>query len=263
MLKELHAKYSIPKKIAQPWVDNVELLLLLDGLDEVDQAHREEFVRALNAFRQSHLVDLAVCSRIADYEVLRTQLKLQGAVLLQPLTAQQIDEYLSGAGVELLAVRKSLAQDDTLQELAQTPLTLSVMTLAYKDYSVQDLKRFETIEARRHHLFDAYVKSMFNRRGLERTYSKEKATRWLSWLAQQMFWYSQSVFLLESLQPDHLVSRVQLRWYRLIVGLFGGLSGCLIVGLFLGLFGGLYFGLEPEIEPIDVLNGRGQILEKC
>ena len=107
LAEELNVKYNIPKKIARPWVENDELLLLLDGLDEVKLQVREACVQAINEFRQEHgLVPLVVCSRSADYAALTTRLKLQGAVLLQPLTPEQIDRYLAGMGDELAAVQQ-------------------------------------------------------------------------------------------------------------------------------------------------------------
>ena len=54
LVEELNSKYNIPKKIAQPWVENDELLLLLDGLDEVKLEYREACVQAINEFRQEH-----------------------------------------------------------------------------------------------------------------------------------------------------------------------------------------------------------------
>jgi hypothetical protein len=140
LLEELNTKYNIPKGIARLWVENDELLLLLDGLDEVASEWRAACVKAINLFRREHLMPLAVCSRIADYEALTIRLRLQSAVLLQPLTTQQIDKYLEGIGIEFLAVRKTLKQDVKLQELLQSPLMLSIMTLAYQGMSFKDLQ---------------------------------------------------------------------------------------------------------------------------
>jgi len=138
LVEELNTRYSIPKRIAQQWVENEDLLLLLDGLDEVKPECRAACVEAINGFRQEHgLTPLVVCSRVSDYEALTVRLKLQGAVLLQSLTPKQVDQYLERAGSGLSAVRRFLQQDPTLQELAQMPLMLSVMTLAYQGMSAE------------------------------------------------------------------------------------------------------------------------------
>src|SRR5207237_1258370 len=112
---------------------------------------------AINSFRQEHLMPVVVCSRVADYDALTSRLKLQGAVLIQPLTSEQIKEYLKGSGTDLLAFTRILLHDTALQELAQSPLMLSIMTLSYRGMSSQDLQSLNSVEARRKHLFDAYV----------------------------------------------------------------------------------------------------------
>ena len=133
LIEELNAKYNIPKSISRSWIASDGLLLLLDGLYEVVVGYRDECVKAINEFRKVHgLMSLVVVSRIINYEELTTQLKLQGAILLQPLTTQQIDEYFERSGVELNILRATVQHDIVLQELMKQPLMLSIMTLAYQ-----------------------------------------------------------------------------------------------------------------------------------
>jgi hypothetical protein len=275
LVEELSTKYNIPKRVAHPWVENDDLLLLLDGLDEVKREYREDCVRAINGFRKEHLVPLVVCSRIADYQALTTRLGLQGAVLLQPLTPQQVDEYLRGAGMALSAVRETLQHDPTLQELAETPLMLSVITLAYRGRSVEDLQTLETTVARRKHVFESYVQRMFERRRVDHPYSPQQTIQWLAWLARKMSVHGQTVFLIEKLQPEWLPARSR-RQMRIVarlaiglgvglgVGLALGLAVGLLYGLVVGLIGGLLFGLVGEqvvglgggldyVEPVELL----------
>lgn len=81
---ELANKYYVTKKIAHSWIENDEVMLLLDGLDEVATEYRVSCVDAINSFRNRHgQTQVAICSRIADYEVLNTKLNLQGAVLFR------------------------------------------------------------------------------------------------------------------------------------------------------------------------------------
>jgi hypothetical protein len=228
LIEELNTKYNVPKKVARPWVECDELLLLLDGLDEVALKSREDCVEAINEFRLEHLVPLVVCSRIADYQALTVRLRLQGAVLLQPLMSEQVDKYLEGAGIELLAVRRTLQYDTMLQELAQSPLMLSIMALAYQGMSVKDLGLLNTTDARRRHVLDFYVQQMFKRRGVDQLYSSKQTIRWLAWLAQHMSQRAQSIFLIERLQPSWLQTRRQRQQHLVTIVLISGLAGGLI-----------------------------------
>ena len=257
LVRELHDKYDVHKKIAQPWIDNDDLLLLLDGLDEVKADRREACVKAINDFWSEHgLTQLAVCSRVADYKGLATQLKLDGAILIQPLMTQQIDEYLERAGNELAAVCEALRRDAELQELAQSPLMLVIMTLAYHGLPKDSIdgKQLNSVEGRRRHLFNSYVDKMFARtaRAKHEPYSKEDTVYWLTWLAEKMLEERRMVFRLKRMEPSLLQTRSEqmmfcigdgLLYGGLLGGLDGGLAGGLVGGLVGGLAGGLAGGL--------------------
>ena len=222
LIEELNSTYQISKALGKVWIEDQQILLLLDGLDEVKIERRETCIRAINEFMQEHgLIEIVVTSRIRDYEALSTRLQLQGAICLQSLTFQQVNQYLDRAGEQLEAVKTLLQEDTTLQELAKSPLTLSVMTLAYKGKKLQDLPNTGSKEERRKHLFDAYIERMFKRRKYEPRYSEVQAMRWLIWLAQQMFHKSQTVFLLERIQPTWLSNRVQKILYQFVNWLVG------------------------------------------
>lgn len=259
LIDELNSKYNVPQKIARPWVENDQLLLLLDGLDEVKVDSRRECVNALNDFRSGHLVPMAVCSRVADYEALTNRLNLCVAVLLQPLTAEQIDQYLAGTGAELLAVRTVLECDSDLRELAQTPVLLSIMTLAYRGLPSLSAGDASSVEATRHHLFAAYVQSMFQRRSVDRRHSPRKTVRWLSWLARKMIEQAQTVLLIERMQPDWLDTRGQRRIYGVGTVLSTMLLFVLAFGLSYGLLLVLVFMRVGEV-PEELISAVGAAL---
>ena len=84
-------------------------------------------------------------------------------------------------------LREALQADEGLQELAKSPLTLGVMSLAYRDLPTEELTDLSltTVETRRKHLFDTYLERMFARRGHgSSTYTDEQTKAWLAWLAQ-------------------------------------------------------------------------------
>ena len=61
--------------------------------------HRAACVAAINAFRQSHgFLPLVITSRTAEYEALAKPLRLQGAILVRPLTREQVNAYLNDLG---------------------------------------------------------------------------------------------------------------------------------------------------------------------
>ncbi|MCL1465565.1 protein kinase domain-containing protein [Argonema galeatum] len=233
LVQELNTKYQVSKQIGQAWVKDEQLLLMLDGLDEVSNERRDLCVQAINQFIQEHgQTEIVVCSRIKDYEALSTRLHFQGAVFIQPLNLDQIHQYLAAAGEDLAAVNTALQTDITLQELARSPLILSIITLAYRGMSITDLPGIN-LAARRQHLFDNYIKRMFDRRSPNSEYSQEQSMRWLTWLAKRMYQDSQTVFLIERMQPKWLKTKLQQQIYSLgllmIFLIVGGLIGQMLL----------------------------------
>lgn len=95
LVQELYDKYRVSKPLGKDWISNEKLLLLLDGLDEVRDDRRESCIQALNQFIQNYgNTEVVVCSRIADYQRLSHRLRFRGAIKIQLLTDQQIEDYL-------------------------------------------------------------------------------------------------------------------------------------------------------------------------
>ena len=227
----------------------------ISGLDEVKQEHRTACVEAINTFRQEHgLLPVAISSRTADYQALSVRLRLQGAIVVQPLTQPQVDSYLTEVGPAGKAVREAIRQDPTLWDLLDAPLMLKIVTVAYSGQPESQPRLSGTLEERHTRLFEAYVDQMFRRRGVASCYTQQQTVHWLTWLAWQMVQRNQTVFYIERLQPDWLPGSQ--RWvyrsldglvfglfYGLVVGLFGGLDLGLVCGLVFGLSVGLVCGL--------------------
>lgn len=242
IVEELTAKYQIPGRMGRAWLENNELLLLLDGFDEIASKHQPDGGRAINQFRETHgLTGLVVCSRTHVFETGSFRLRLGGAIMLQPLNIAQIDQYLAASGHRLNFLRAALQQEAEhggaeLREVLESPLMLSVIRLAYWETGPPAenapagavLPSGATGDARRH-LFAAYVQRMLQRRGGSEPYPAGQTETWLAWLAQKMFQHNQTIFLLEQLQPSWLPTR-SWRWlfllsYRTIETLAIGLVG--------------------------------------
>lgn len=277
LTEELSSKYQIPRKIGRAWLEAHDLLPLLDGLDEVHDEYREECVRAINLYTQEHgLTGLAVCCRAQDYSELTTKLKLSGAIQVLPFTEAQVDQWLATVGDTLAGLQGALKTDPALQELANSPLMLNVMSIACEAMPLESFSAAQpgSIESHRRHIFDAYVRRMFERVPPTRngSYPSGQAIRWLAWLANRMRQQSQSVFLIENLRPGWLATRAQ-RWSyaflsaflpSLLLGFGLGLLfsdpvlnsetyNRLILGIVSGALGGIVVGLinivQFEISP--------------
>lgn len=216
LLGELKEKYLVPTKMAEPWLVNDDLLLLLDGLDEVNEIERESCVLAINQFLTEHRVAIVVCSRKTEYRVLHTHLRLPIAVQIQPLTQQQIDAYLHAVQLEQSELAVLIASDPQVRDLASAPLLLHVMTVAAEHLPTSTELSSADWQSQ---LFATYLTTMFHRRSGRHPYTPDQTVRWLRWLARQMINHGQSIFLLEQMQPTFLANRQQRLFYHTAVRL--------------------------------------------
>ncbi len=245
---ELKTKYYIPGKVGGTWLKQNRLYLLLDGLDEVRPDNQLACVTAINKFIEEYGVPgLVVCSRIYEYTTLPTRLKLSGAICLQPLTFAQINHYLSATGKNLEYLQSILKVDNELKMLAQSPLMLSIMCLAYENFSIDSLPNdaFYIKGSSHKNLFNLYINRMFERKGKQsKQYTKEQMVYWLSWLAQNMKKHSQVVFLVERMQPSWFLNKWEQNLYLLISRLCLGLC----FWFFFPVISFTYFFIDPSLE---------------
>ena len=189
---------------------------------------------------------------------------MSGAVAIEPLSRAQVSTYLKQAGKPLAGVRTALRDDETLWELLDTPLMLSIVALAYRGRSAAEVRATGSLEERRAHLFANYTERMFERRTKVTEYTREQTIRWLVWLARSLMHNNLSVFYVEWMQPDWLPSRAQ-RWIVAMMpimfsGLVFGLACGLAGGLVFGLTGGLVVGLSPSGWPAGWSAGLDRIM---
>jgi eukaryotic-like serine/threonine-protein kinase len=255
LIDELLVKYQVPKKMGSRWLEANWIVPLLDGLDEVTTANQPACVEAINTYVQNNgAPGLAVCSRLKEYTGLPVRLQVTGAICLQPLTPEQVKNYVAGSGKTLTGLRVALTEDLVLQTLSETPLMLDIMTMAYRDLPAEELasETVHTEKERRSHLFDRYIDKMFSRKGKgTQEFTEGETVGWLAWLARGMQQQGQTVFLLEQLQPSWLNTRCDRIIYivgsRTVCGLLIGL----IFGLIYSMTGGgivaVSFGVVPGL----------------
>lgn len=278
LVAELKDKRGVRVDVGRYWLEERQILPLLDGLDELESVRQERCVQAINqflgqAYGSKHLV---VCSRQDEYELCNTKIELNGAVFLQPLTYAQIHDYLADAG--RLELWQNIKNQPEQLKLAKSPLLLSIMTLAYEELSIQEWQERTSPEARRRYFFDAYIDRMLKREIKQRWYAKgkepnpEETKQWLVWLANRLKDESQTEFLIERMQPSWLQTRLQKQIYHVGVGLISGLIIGLIGGLFVNLtsdqisgwifalisgsMSGLIIGFRQKIKPVETVKWK-------
>ena len=281
LAQQLSLIYYVPKKVAPTWITENRMLLLLDGLDEVEEHSRAKCVQAINQFRTNQgLTSMVICSRLGEYKTIGAKLSFEGAITLQPLSPEQIDNYVDRFGNSLAGVRLLLKKDQALEELAETPLMLSIMVLAYKDRNPNDMIVSGSRESNRKHLFHNYIERMFERstRKVQVAFSQGQTLNYLHLLAVMMAKHNIVTYHIEMMQPSWLPHKSHNYLYVGFTGLIGGLisgtmigsvasmfadlNAALMVGMLMGLISVLAFGtlsaFSREIRILDIFQWSWQ-----
>lgn len=148
-------------------LDSGRALLLLDGLDEMGSAQlvgsaqrdspRSAFLRMLP--RDTPMV---VACRVKDYGEMERLLVLRGAVVLQPLEDEQIEEFTLREAPALWTILQS---HKTLLEAVRNPLVLSVLTSATEP-GAESLAKMGHAHPR-DWLFDLYLQGRYEHEALK------------------------------------------------------------------------------------------------
>ena len=260
IVERMRLLYQVPRPLARVLIREARVCLMLDGLDELPAGLRASCVRAINSVRDTIPIEMAVASRLEDYEALSQSLNFANAIAIRQLNPDQVDHYLAGLGPSSAGLRALVRLDNEWRQLACSPLALNLMALAFDGKTVAELAELPQQNGLQ------YLFGLFVHRGLTHARVPASKSGMLLNLAAGMQTQDLELFHIESLQPTWLPARGgQLAWQwrsgilvgisgGLLIGLFAGLhSGLsfgLILGIFNGLVGGLIVGADSEIEHI-------------
>lgn len=168
--------YGAPEN-AKTLIEQGKALLLLDGLDELGGERpidpekpegekydpRQRFIESIGNIDPRN--NILVTCRIEDYAAIGEKIPLDGAITLQPLTDDQLRDYLN----DHPGIYSAIQADDNLRELAKTPLLLSLITFAF-DKLDANLKAQGDLSAGdvRDAIFEAYCKQRYEHEARKR-----------------------------------------------------------------------------------------------
>ncbi len=274
ILEQLHLKYGIAINQGENWIQQLKILPLLDGLDELPIPKQVECVQQINQLLNGEIapLHLVVCANVISYQKLPERLQLNGSIFLRPLTTQQIEDYLINSRSRELW--HNIDGDKSLLKLAKVPLYLTIMTLAYEEILIMSWKHLNSFEEQRHYLFNAYIRCQLNQDIYQSEYPPQKAPksedfrRWLGWLATHLNADELIEFSVKNIPLHWLNDGEQKHRYKLTLKVILGLiwviilliilagiilsqTLLLIMGMGLGLFFAILLeksGLKEKIE---------------
>ena len=153
---------AIPNEVAEKWIDNQQLIPLLDGLDELGLERQNKCIIAINQFleKNSFQPGLVVCCRREEYEQAQNKLEqLNGAIYLQSLSDEQIQQYLNSLKRSYIW-NENIRDESELLELCRKALFLTMSVVAYQGKTIKNSSE----------LFEAYIEKQLNNPDHQGTY---------------------------------------------------------------------------------------------
>lgn len=261
---ELKTSYGIRGKEYEEILLSKQVVLLLDGLDEVDENERKSCLLAFNDFIFEHRIPIVITCRRIEYDLLKKEvhtteedsiLRLNGAIEIMPISEPQMFEYLQQKGYEGIAT--SYLHSEKLRSVLNSPLWLSIAVNAYHN---GDWKTFtEEPTDWKYQLMGYYENWILDKKLLEwntknkNNYTEEDVIHWTAWLAFTMKREKLSVFYLERMQPWYLPNDLYNKYAfraHLALGIAAGLACSLALNLSLGFAITLAFFINPYLEKI-------------
>jgi hypothetical protein len=143
-IREIAERYALSHEYVQKWLLEIDVALVLDGLDELPLRRRSSCISAINRFTQDHgQIPLVVASRTDEYLSARGQLRLRGCQEIRPLSTHTVLAILERVDGGQAGLHEKARDDSSLRQLLRTPLFLQLGLLAYQNVPAEDIVQRE------------------------------------------------------------------------------------------------------------------------
>ncbi len=143
----LPAELGVTKRYAAEILQKGQLTLLLDGLDEVDEAHQASCLEAIKVYGGYKHRDFVISCRKEEYKTIEKDAPVWAQIEVLPLTEKQLLTQLDCADrrdfPEAPDLKAALLHDPLLLKVAETPFYLNCLQLLFRGGStLSELKLY-------------------------------------------------------------------------------------------------------------------------
>lgn len=201
----LPAELGVTKRYAADILQAGKLTLLLDGLDEVDEAHRASCLKAIGEYGRLGR-DYVISTRKDEYKALEKDAPVWAQIEVLPLTDKQLLNQLDHADrrkfPEAPDLKAALEHDPLLLRVAETPFYLNCLQLLFRGgNTLSELKlKGATVAERQAEITERFVEQAMAQPSKHG--SPEQVRYWLSFFASRLTQRNKVVFELVDLQYD-------------------------------------------------------------
>lgn len=195
LVKELKKNLHLPEERVRNLIADSNVVVLLDGLDEVAAKHRSECVAEINRFRADRPgTPIAVSCRKSDYDELPQKLDLDSGIIIQPLTRSEIESSLGRLGSEFSGLKNALTRSPQLYEVLDSPLMMEVAIVTFAGTNTISIAQADDKAELQRMFLRKYVERMLDSQRTRKSYASRRMVPALRWIASNMRNSSQNEF---------------------------------------------------------------------
>jgi hypothetical protein len=234
IVEQIKQKYGLRRDICQSWLNAglifpvLEKLILPNFMLERQQDFRQNSILQEDSQSSFWQFPFLVCCTNQEYAYYQTFLNLNGCVEIQPLSEQQIQDYLQKHECQHLwnAIQndESFMRDNPYElGLAKIPLFLNIAIAASSQINFQYWQQLSSETERIDYLLSIYIEKFANidSNGDDRP-SQAKTIYWLGWLADKLYKESKMEISIDEIQPYWLENYKQKFLYLYKLYFMGG-----------------------------------------
>lgn len=240
ILSMLKLKYHLNRQTAKNLLKPDQVIILFDGLDELDDHAADKFIQQINHFLCHHWSgSLVICAGLNPQQTQLSIVNIDRCIDLQPLTLNSVYHYLVQSDCEYLW--NGIHPNPNLTQIAEIPLFLNLIIIAAREINLPEWQAGKNQSERLSYLWDAYVRTGLkimhkSDNHTEEKLSKKDMFRSLSWLAQKSLNQKQPEFY--HLEDSWLENPLEKILSILIMALIaGGIAGVIFWVIFDRTFG--------------------------
>lgn len=236
--KILPLELGISEKIATNLITQNKLILLLDGLDEINIKDRLICLEAIGEYGAYPNRKFIISCRSNEYNIIQKNAPVNNQVEVKGLTYEQLIEQLENfnSNEGSLRLLYALKADVLLREIAEIPFYFNTLQLMFARGKYLHEFNFSALdpEGRKKEIEDSFVYEML--------YKMENKGYQIKIVIKYLVFFASRIKRANLI--DFELAHLQYNWYNLtkwdyIIG--NGIEG-LVFGLYLGLIYGLFFG---------------------
>ncbi|WP_433417825.1 NACHT domain-containing protein [Microtetraspora malaysiensis] len=157
-IEAVHAQFGVRRDFVAEWVDGEDIVLILDGLDEMPRKLRQSCISAINVFRGTHgLLPIVVACRTEEYSSEPKELQLKGAIRLDSMDTKAVRALVEDLGNDYKELKSAVRRDKALVDLLGIPLFMSLAISVFYQTATSNTPARRSTSAWKNAIIDAYI----------------------------------------------------------------------------------------------------------